>query len=74
MENTNSTDVQMTVNNFEAVVASGDVKLVAQNDEVKLYQDSNGTEYIYDGSNAYSETSDEFAQMKTKNFGDSAAG
>lgn len=71
MENTvsNSTDVQNTIDNFEAVIASGNVKLIDQNDEVKLYQGLDGIQYIYDGSNVYSEDSSEFTQMKAEYFG-----
>lgn len=75
MKNTvpNSVDIQNTIDNFEAVIASGDVKLLAQNGEMKLYQGQDGIEYIYDGSNAYSEVSSEFAQFKTRYFGESNA-
>ncbi len=69
----NSIDIQNTIDNFEAVIASGDVKLIAQNGEMKLYKSYDNLEYIYDGSNAYSEYSDEFAQMKAENFGQSNA-
>ena len=71
MENTtpDSVDIQNTVDNFEAVIASGNVTLIAQNDDVKLYKGDDGVEYIYDGSNAYSETSEEFAQLKAEHFG-----
>lgn len=66
----NSVDIQNTVDNFEAVIASGNVKLIDQtDDEVKLYVDANGVEYIYDGSRAYAEGTEEFAEMKAKNFG-----
>ena len=72
MNNTvpNSIDIQMTIDNFEAVIASGDVKLIDQNGEVKLYEGQNGIKYIYDGSNAYSEVSAEFAQIKAQHFGE----
>lgn len=75
MKNTvpNSIDIQNTIDNFEAVVASGDVKLIAQNGEVKLYRGQGGIEYIYDGDNAYSEVSNEFAQVKVRYFGESNA-
>ncbi len=75
MKNTvpNSVDIQNTIDNFEAVIASGDVKLIAQTGEVKLYEGQDGIEYIYDGSDAYSEISDEFAQMKARYFGDRMA-
>ena len=71
MENTtsNSVDVQNVIDNFEAVIKSGDVKLIAQNGEIKLYQDEDGLEYIYDGSNAYSQGTKEFAQMSPQHFG-----
>lgn len=69
----NSVDVQMTIDNFEAVIASGDVKLIAQNGEIKLYRGEDGIKYIYDGNEAYSEVSSEFAQMKTEYFGQSGA-
>ena len=69
----NSVDVQNTIDNFEAVIASGDVKLIAQTGDVKLYRDDDGIEYIYDGSDAYSHTSDDFAQMKVRYFGESGA-
>ncbi len=69
----NSVDIQNTIDNFEAVIASGDVKLIAQTGEVKLYQGQDGIEYIYDGSDAYSEVSSEFAQMKARYFGESDA-
>lgn len=71
MENTdpNSVDVQMTVDNFEAVIASGDVKLIDQTGEMKLYRGEDGIEYVYDGSDAYSEVSREFAPMKAEYFG-----
>lgn len=70
MEETNQEplEVKEKVDNFEAVIASGDVKLIAQNGEVKLYQGTDGIEYIYDGSNAYSENTDDFAQMKVQYF------
>lgn len=76
MENTSpdAVDVQMVINNFEAVVKSGDVKLIAQTGEVKLYQGQDGHQYIYDGSDAYSELSAEFAQMKAEYFGEPNAG
>ena len=64
-------DIQNFVDNFEAVIASGDVKLIAQNGEVKLYRGQDGIEYIYDGSHAHSEVSNEFAQMKARYFGES---
>ena len=63
-----SVDIQNVVDNFEAVIKSGDVKLIAQNGETKLYQGQNGIEYIYDGSSAYSETSDDFVRLKSQNF------
>lgn len=71
MENTipNSTDIQNTIDNFEAVIASGNVKLIDQNDDVKLYLGQDGIEYIYDGNNAYSQGSEDFAKMKTEYFG-----
>lgn len=65
----NSVDVQMTIDNFEAVIKSGDVKLIAQTGDVKLYQGEDGIEYIYDGKDAYSQASNEFAQMKAEYFG-----
>lgn len=65
----NSVDIQNKIDNFEAVIASGNVKLIDQNDDVKLYVDDSGVHYIYDGSNAYAETSEEFAEMKAKHFG-----
>ena len=65
----NSVDIQNTIDNFEAVIASGDVKLIDQNGEMKLYKGQDGIEYIYDGGNAYSEVSDDFAQLKTRYFG-----
>ncbi len=70
MENTvpDSVDIQMTIDNFEAVIASGDVKLMAQNGNVKLYRSQDGIEYIYDGSDAYIEVSSEFAQIKAQHF------
>ena len=70
MNNTlpNRVDIQNIIDNFEAVIASGDVKLIAQNGEVKLYQGQDGLEYIYDGSDAHSEVSSEFAQMKARYF------
>jgi hypothetical protein len=70
MKNTvpNSIDIQNTIDNFEAVIASGDVKLIDQNGEMKLYKGEDGIEYIYDGSNAYSEVSDEFAPIKAQYF------
>lgn len=73
MENTtpNPIEVETAVDNFEAVIASGNVKLINQNDDVKLYVDANGVEYVYDGSNAYSEKSEDFAEMKNKYFGTS---
>lgn len=76
MENTSpsSVDIQNTIDNFEAVITSGDVKLIAQTGKVKLYQGQDGIEYIYDGSDAYSEVSSEFAQMKAEFFGESDAG
>ena len=72
MENAplNSTDIQNTIDNFEAVVKSGDVKLIAQNGEMKLYRGLNDIEYIYDGSRAYSENSSEFASIKARHFGE----
>lgn len=71
MENTplNPTDVQNTIDNFEAVVKSGDVKLLAQDGELKLYRGLNDIEYIYDGNRAYSENSSEFAPIKNRHFG-----
>lgn len=70
MENTtpDAVDIQNTVDNFEAVVASGNVRLVEQTDEIKLYIDHNGIEYIYDGSSAYAQGTEEFAEMKAKYF------
>ena len=65
----NSIDIQNTIDNFEAVIASGDVKLLAQNGDVKLYRGQDGIEYIYDGSDAYSEVSSEFAPIKAQYFG-----
>jgi hypothetical protein len=75
MKNTvpNSIDIQNTIDNFEAVIASGHVKLIAQNGEVKLYKGQDGIEYICDGSDAYSDVSDEFAQIKAQYFGESGA-
>ncbi len=75
MKNTipNSVDIQNTIDNFEVLIASGDVKLIAQNGEVKLYEGQDGIEYIYDGSDAYSEISNEFAQMKARYFGNQTA-
>lgn len=70
----NSVDIQNKIDNFEAVIASGNVKLIDQNDDVKLYVDDSGVNYIYDGSNAYSDTSEEFAEMKAKYFAASNAG
>jgi hypothetical protein len=70
----NSVDIQNTIDNFEAVIASGDVKLIDQTGEVKLYRGQDGIEYIYDGSNAFSQLSAEFAQIKARNFGGTAAG
>ena len=61
--------VQQTVDNFEAVVAAGNVKLIDQNDDIKLYVDDEGNQFIYDGSTAYSQHSEEFAEMKAENFG-----
>lgn len=72
--NPNSVDIQNTIDNFEAVIASGDVKLIAQNGEVKLYRGQDETAYIYDGSSAFSEFADEFAQMKAQYFAESNAG
>ena len=69
----NSVDVQNTIDNFEAVIASGDVKLIAQTGDVKLYRDDDGIEYVYDGSSAYSQNSNEFAPMKVRYFGESDA-
>lgn len=71
MDNTtpNPIDIQNTIDNFEAVIKSGDVKLVAQNEEIKLYLGEGGLQYIYDGSQAYSASSDEFARMKEQYFG-----
>lgn len=71
MDNTipQTVDVQNFIDNFEAVIKSGDVKLIAQDDEIKLYRGQDNLEYIYDGSTAYSERSPEFASMKTTNFG-----
>jgi hypothetical protein len=76
VENTvpNSVDIQNTIDNFEAIIASGDVKLIAQNGDVKLYQGQDRIEYIYDGNEAYSEVSAEFAQIKARYFGESSAG
>jgi hypothetical protein len=70
MSNTtpDSVDIQNTVDNFEAIIASGDVKLIDQNGDVKLYKGQDGIDYIYDGSTAYSRLSDEFAQMKAQYF------
>jgi hypothetical protein len=75
MENTtpDATDVQNTVDNFEAVIASGNVKLIDQKGDVKLYRGDDGIEYIYDGSSAHNEGTEEFAQMKAENFGGQAA-
>ena len=76
MKNTvlSSVDVQNIIDNFQAVIASGDVKLIAQNGEVKLYKGQDDIEYIYDGSEAYSQVSDKFAQIKEQYFGKSDAG
>lgn len=61
--------IQEKVSNFEAVVASGDVRLIAQNGEVKLYIDDDGVEYIVDdGGNTHSQVSDDFAQLKAEYF------
>lgn len=71
--NANSVDIQNTIDNFEAVIKSGDVKLIDQNGEVKLYIGQDNIEYIYDGSSAYSDVSGDFAAMKAEHFGASSA-
>jgi hypothetical protein len=64
----NPVDIQNTIDNFEAVVKSGDVKLVAQNGDVKLYLGNGGVMYIYDGITAYSQGSEDFARLHAENF------
>lgn len=61
--------IQNTINNFETEIENGNVKLIDKNGEVKLYIDQDGTEYISDGGDTYSEFSDDFATVKDEYFG-----